>query len=867
MNIRAIRKEAGTRPNIVVLYLDDLDRASLDILLVQGKLPNIQSRLIDAGTRLTNAFVTNPACCPARSSFLTGQYSHNHGVEAIQGDNGGYVAFHECHSGQCGRLNRPTLATWLSAAGYYTGFIGKYMNGYAAFATQVPAGWNQWAALNTPGKGYDLRPNFTAGLGETYSIYQKQLDGSVIRQNPPVYQTKYLGDRAIAFLKEWALSGQDAFFLWLSPVAPHVAPDGNKQIKGEPHPQFRLRVWADRPGWNGYCDQLGGLYCAAGSLRVGGDPDGSQPLPGYDLPSLSKPSFNQADCPDHKPPWICENWQDLYENDNLAYLRRLHLDRLESMLSVDALVGQLFDGLESQGVLDETLVVLSSDNGFYLGEFRLGNKVHPHEESIRIPMVVRRPGQSRANPDISQMVLNEDLAPTILDYAGLPWSDPAYQIDGRSLRPLLEGQGVRWRRQFLVEHRYPRGVFLPPDEGWLWDIPDYAGVRTDEGAGVVGANQLYVEHYIAYSEIDGNVQYVEHYDMTSDPYQTTNQRQNPLYDRARVHLSSLVGRLRVASGQQVWLLEDEAPPSSSAPCRLIDAVTIKNMYDAAGRLTHLRQHVYAGGNAWFRDSEGLSHVWGAWRMLSLAESWGQEPKHPPTADLDSAVTRDWYDAAGNPTSVRQIFYKVGAGPDGEDVWFRNFANPQAPWFITPWSQSNLENIPWLVGNNRLDGAVMRPMFEANGRIRNIRQIFYVNATRTYYFRDSKNPDGSYDPFGVSWPLEWVSGSYNDWANHTNHPPTDRLDAVEMAFVSADRRIRQIFYSGDRIWWRDSGPNGVGFPAEWRSATLEDHVKMGWPLQTTYPRPPFSCALPPAPASGPAGREEHPKKQGTAGRLR
>jgi arylsulfatase A-like enzyme len=848
----------------MVFYLDDLDKAAFDLLLAMGKLPNIAARLVNQGTRLTNAFVTNPACCPGRASFLTGQYSHNHGVETVQGVNGGYVVFHACQSGQCQNLARPTVATWLQAAGYYTGFIGKYMNGYHAFADQAPAGWRHWTALNTPGGGYDLRPNNTAGFGLTYTIYSRQPNGSIIPENPPVYQTKYLGDRALAFLSEWAAGEHGPFFLWLSPVAPHVSPNGSGLQAGDPHPQFQYRVWADRPGWNGYCDQLGGLACAAGSLRVGGDPNGSQPLAGFDLPSLTKPSFNQADCPDNKPPWICEHWQDLNQNDNLAFLRRLHLDRLESMLSVDVMVGQLLDNLESRAVFSDTLVIFTSDNGFYLGEFRLGNKQHPHEESIGIPMVIRRPLQSQAGPDIPQLVLNEDLAPTILDFAGLTWSDPTYQIDGRSLKPLLlQTPGVAWRKRFLVEHRYPRGVSLPPDEGWLWDIPDYAGVRTEAATGVVGPDQLYVEHYVAFAESVGNVQYVEHYDMANDPYQMVNQRQNPLYDRTRVHLSSIAGRLRIAKGQQVRDLEDEGPPADNAPCRLIDAVTIKNMYDAAGQLTHFRQHLYAGGNAWYRDSSGLTHVWGAWRMLSLAESWGSEANHPPTADVESAIVTDWYDQAGNPTSVRQIFYKKNAGANGEDVWFRDFANPQIPWYINPWSTLNLQDIPWFGGNNRMDAAAFRPIYLPDGRIRNIRQIFYVNAAQAYYFRDSKNPDGSYDPFGKSWPAEWQSGSYNEWANDINHPPTDRLDAVEISLISTDNRLRQLFYVGDRIWWRDSGPNGSTFPRQWHSASLEDHMKMGWPLQPTYPRPPFSCAVPQVKANRPVMAQSRRKRPAAA----
>lgn len=835
MKAKSRRPRSVTRPHILLVMLDDLDVASFDLLLTRNKLPNIQQYLVQPGTHCTQSFVTNSACCPGRASVLTGQYSHNHGVETVVGSNGGFEAFHDCRGGTCQQLARPTLATWLHAAGYYTGFVGKYMNGYPAHASQVPAGWDHWTALHTPGNGYDLRPNQTAGLGQTYRVYRRQPGGTVVADNPQVYQTKYLGDQSVAFFQEWAGSGRDSFFLFLSPVAPHVGSDGPGTLYqgGQAHPQYLMRVHADRPGWKGYCDEAGGQWCA-GSLREGGDPNGNRPKAGYDLPGLAKPSFNRPDCPANKPAWICENWPDLNQNDNLANLRRLHLDRLESMLSVDVMIGQLIGELGRRGVLADTLIIFTSDNGFYLGEFRLGNKQHPHEESIAVPLIVRRPGQSQATPNVNQLVTNQDIAPTLLDYAGLLWHDPVYGIDGRSLRPLLEQpNGVAWRKQFLVEHRYPRNFNPPSGEGWLWAIPDYTAVRT-EGVG----GQLYAEHYRPFDEQRGNVRYVEHYDMAADPYQTNNLRQNPAYDRARLSLSSLLGRLRIAQGQQCRELEDEAAAAATERCRLVDTVTIKNMYNPAGQLTHLRQHVYAGGNAWYRDTTaGLNHVWGEWRMLSLVETWGAAANHPPVADLEAAVIRDWYDAADKPTAARQIFYQKGTAAD---AWYRTFANPQTDWFNTDWFALRLDDIPWLAGNNRIDAAVFRPMFNADGTIRNIRQIFYVNGARSYYYRDSRNADGSYDPTGMAWPAEWQSGSYQEWASDKNPPPTDRLDAVEMALISADRRMRQLFYAGAMVWWRNSAANGVGFPRQWQSARLEDHFKTGWPLQMTYPRPPFSC---------------------------
>src|SRR5829696_6657774 len=89
------------RPNVLLIILDDLDVDSFDLLLARNKLPNIQNYLLQRGTRCTNSFVTNSACCPSRASFLTGQYSHNHGVETVEGSNGGFEAFHGCQNNVC----------------------------------------------------------------------------------------------------------------------------------------------------------------------------------------------------------------------------------------------------------------------------------------------------------------------------------------------------------------------------------------------------------------------------------------------------------------------------------------------------------------------------------------------------------------------------------------------------------------------------------------------------------------------------------------------------------------------------------------------------------------------------------------------
>ena len=232
-----------------------------------------------------------------------------------------------------------------------------------------------------------------------------------------------------------------------------------------------------------------------GCLRQDG-PNGTQPLPGFDLPGIERLGSAEAFLETYdrgangqadetvRPAWIDFHWDSLRCADNLTFLRRQHLDRLESMLSVDVMVGEVVNALAEQDELNNTLIIFTSDNGFMLGEHRLGNKQVAYEEAIRVPLVIRPPHSSSSGSTRSnQLVANIDLAPTILDYAGLDWQ--SYPVDGRSLRPLLEGSGnVSWRDWLLVEHWHPDGLedrLTEPDQ-W-WRVPTHMTLRTASSAG------------------------------------------------------------------------------------------------------------------------------------------------------------------------------------------------------------------------------------------------------------------------------------------------------------------------------------------------------------------------------------------------
>jgi arylsulfatase A-like enzyme len=177
---------AATRPNIVFVLTDD---QRFDTL---GVMPTVQRELVGRGVTFTNAFVVNALCCPSRASILTGRYSHSTKVYGNNGQYGGFASFRDSS----------TVGTWLRSAGYRTGYVGKYLNGYGG--SYVPPGWDRWVAFTRVG----------------YDRYGLNLDG--VRRgyrpgNPADYSTDVLTRHATRFIR----GARKPFFLVYAPFAPH----------------------------------------------------------------------------------------------------------------------------------------------------------------------------------------------------------------------------------------------------------------------------------------------------------------------------------------------------------------------------------------------------------------------------------------------------------------------------------------------------------------------------------------------------------------------------------------------------------------------------------------------------------------------
>src|SRR5215203_3944004 len=226
---RSVRA-ADTRPNIILLVLDDMRADDL------AMMPAVQELLVAQGTSFTNFFATAPTCAPSRASIFRGQYPHNHGVLRSAGEKGGYAPFYTRGHEQS------TVATWLQDAGYRTALIGKYLNGYpddvspaGVPATYVPPGWDEWAGVTR----------------EPYLNLQINENGRLAG-----YKERYATDVLAAEVMTFVAETTQPFFLYFAPRAPHepaqFAPrhaTAFADISAPRPPSFNEADVSDKPAW------------------------------------------------------------------------------------------------------------------------------------------------------------------------------------------------------------------------------------------------------------------------------------------------------------------------------------------------------------------------------------------------------------------------------------------------------------------------------------------------------------------------------------------------------------------------------------------------------------------------------------------
>ncbi len=402
---------AGKRPNILYIMSDDHAAHAIGAYGSRiNRTPQID-RLAREGMRLDRCFAVNSICTPSRASILTGKYSHVNGVPVFNRFDG----------------SQPTVAKYLQAAGYHTGMIGKWHLG------SDPTGFEYWCIL--PGQGVYHNPAFLTPAGRIVK------DG---------YVTDIITDLSIEFLKD--RPKDRPFFLMCHHKAPHRAwdPDAkHSQMYADvaiPEPSTLHDDYATRTDAAREAEMTVAKDLTNRDLKLA-------PPPGAEGPALQK--WNAT-----KPTEVTlevDGQRNTLTGEALAQWKyqRYIKDYLRCVASIDDNVGRLLDCLEKEGLRENTLVIYTSDQGFFLGDHGWYDKRFMYEESIRMPFLVRWPGVVKPGATQSAIGLNIDFAPTFMEAAGLPI--PA-DMQGRSLLPVLRNHLPRdWRTSMYYRYYHDPG--------------------------------------------------------------------------------------------------------------------------------------------------------------------------------------------------------------------------------------------------------------------------------------------------------------------------------------------------------------------------------------------------------------------------
>ncbi len=482
-SIGQIMGAGGKRPNIIFIMTDDHASHALSCYGSKiNKTPNLD-RLAKEGMLFENCFCTNSICAPCRAVILTGKYSHINGViDNRKRFDGGQQTF-------------PKL---LQEAGYETAMIGKW------HLKSDPTGFDYWNVL--PGQGTYYNPVMRE-MGE-----RKKYTG---------YTTDIITGHCLKWLKE--RTGEKPFCLMYHHKAPH-----RRWEPGPKHLAMYDDVTIPEP------DNLFDDYSNRGRAAKEQDMSIEKTMDKIDLKLVAPRNLN----PEQK-----NFWDAAYEPKNEAFRKanlkgkdlvrwkyqRYIKDYLRCIASVDDNVGRLLDYLDESGLSKNTVVFYTSDQGFYLGDHGWFDKRFMYEESLRMPLLVRYPGQIKAGSVNDDIVLNLDFAPTFLDFAGVGKPD---DMQGRSIRRVLRRRTPRGWRTSMYYHYYEYPA--------VHSVKRHYGVRTQ---------RYKLIHF--YHDIDE----WELYDLRKDPREMKNVYDDAAYAEVvkelKVELKRLRAKLKDTTGAPI----------------------------------------------------------------------------------------------------------------------------------------------------------------------------------------------------------------------------------------------------------------------------------------------------------------------------
>ncbi len=505
-------KEPLSRPNIIFIMTDDHAYQAISCFgseLIET--PNID-RIAAEGVLFKNSFVTNSICAPSRAVLLTGQYSHRNGLR----DN------RDVFDG-----SQMTFPKLLQEAGYSTAIVGKW------HLKTAPTGFDYW--------------NVLIGQGQYYNpVMIENGDTS----NHIGYTTDLITDFTLDYLDN---RNTDKPFCVLYH---HKAPHRNWMPKLEDLPEVLSKEYPLPPTF--YDDystrtaaaseqdmRIEDMYMSM-DMKLLPEDYGVETGSGGNAQFSKMVEKNWMETilgrftPEQREAW--DEYYDPIRKDfrerNLQgkellewKYQRYMQDYLGSVKAVDDNIGRLLAYLDENNLTENTVIVYTSDQGFYLGEHGWYDKRFMYEESLRMPLVMRYPAGVNGGQKIEDMVLNLDFAPTILDYAGVQVPE---QMQGASFRPLVEGQQPDDWRQAMYYHYYEY------PHGWH-DVKKHEGVRT---------HQHKLIHF--YDDIDA----WELYDLDKDSLEVNNVIDDPAYAPVVEDLKAQLQQFR----EQYGLPENEVAP-------------------------------------------------------------------------------------------------------------------------------------------------------------------------------------------------------------------------------------------------------------------------------------------------------------------
>lgn len=451
-------KETDSPPNIIFILSDDHSSLAIGSYGSEYiKTPHID-RLASEGVLFNNAFVVSSLCSPSRAAILTSQY----GAES---------RFLKIGDALDTSLN--TLPKSLQKSNYETAIIGKW------HLRSTPVGFDYCRVVRDQGAFFN--PAFFTNQEWDNKDKKGELGEG--------YFTDIITDKAIAWLENRRSDKPFALFVHhKSPHAPHITPEKYDSLYTRDFPvPFNFN--------EDYTNK-------ASFLRENKNPY-SKLQNAYESDIFNDLKNKKA--PDNIKRGTVEYKEWAYQTLLKGYSRQI--------ANLDENIGKLLSYIDKKGLNKKTIVLYTSDNGWFLGQHGLFNKMWMYEESLRVPLIMRYPGHIAKNKINDQFISSLDFAPTLLDYAG---SSIPHSMRGQSFKPILEGKKqVKWRKTFFY-HYYDQ-----------FGVPEIMGLRT--------------EQYKLIQYMRGQKSAWELYDLEKDPHEMNNQINNP--DLANI-IKELKNKLR-----------------------------------------------------------------------------------------------------------------------------------------------------------------------------------------------------------------------------------------------------------------------------------------------------------------------------------